>query len=155
MVGAFKDGFCLHDPSTGEPVSLNELRGRNQGLDDGLPEPDLRRVLGNKWGLMWRSSPIHYIRNYFGEKIAFYFAWVSTLMTSLWIPAILGLGVFIYGVCDRLAESEDRGLKHLIEIVKSSSDNHLTPAFAAIICLWGRINDSVYACAALHDAYSR
>ncbi|GBN03341.1 hypothetical protein AVEN_120642-1, partial [Araneus ventricosus] len=46
MVGAFKDGFCLHDPSTGEPVSLNELRGRNQGLDDGLPEPDLRRVLG-------------------------------------------------------------------------------------------------------------
>ncbi|KAF8794734.1 Anoctamin-7 like protein [Argiope bruennichi] len=139
MVGAFKDGFCLHDPSTLEPVSLVELPGRNQGLDDALPEVDLRRVLSKKWGRLCRNSPIHDIRNYFGEKIAFYFAWVSTLMTSLWIPAILGLGIFIYGVCDRLAESEDRGLKRLIEIVKSSSDNDLTPAFAAIICLWGTI----------------
>lgn len=41
---------------------------------------------------MWK------IRNYFGEKIAFYFAWVGILIMSLWIPAFIGLGVFSYGL---------------------------------------------------------
>ncbi|GFR33812.1 anoctamin-7 [Trichonephila clavata] len=139
MLGAFKDGFCLHDPSTLEPVSMCEIRGQTQTVIEDLEIIDNRRTLNEKWGGLCRSTPIDDIRNYFGEKIAFYFAWVSTLMRSLWIPAVLGLGVFTYGVSRRLDGDSDKGIMHLIEIIKSSSDNDLTPAFAAIICLWGTI----------------
>ncbi|PIK39383.1 putative anoctamin-4 isoform X3 [Apostichopus japonicus] len=37
-------------------------------------------------------------RNYFGEQIAFYFAWAGSMATVLWIPMILGLGIWAYGL---------------------------------------------------------
>ncbi|XP_054706410.1 anoctamin-8-like [Uloborus diversus] len=139
MMRAFKDGFTLHDPSIIEPVSLSEIRRRVEDLRDETPPTDLRRELSRKWGGPCSRQPIHEIRDYFGEKIAFYFAWVSTLMASLWIPAILGVGVFAYGLTERLENVEAKGMIYVIEIVKQSSDNNLTPGFAAIICLWGTI----------------
>lgn len=96
MVGAYKDGFCLHDPSELEPVSMLKMVGDVPILTEDTK--DLRQELSKHWGKVCKRQPVHEIRDYFGEKIAFYFAWVSTLMTSLWIPAILGLGVFIYGL---------------------------------------------------------
>ncbi|XP_042901705.1 anoctamin-7 [Parasteatoda tepidariorum] len=144
MVGAFKDAFALHDPSILEPISLQEIRGRIQDLDEGTAELDLRYELSKKWGRLCGRQPIHEIRDYFGEKIAFYFAWVSTFMTSLWIPAILGLAVFIYGVFKKIASTEKLKVSHIIDIIKSSSDNDLTPYFAAVICLWGTIFTEVW-----------
>lgn len=38
----------------------------------------------------------------------------------------------------RLKGNADKGLMYFIEVIKSSSDNRLTPGFAAIMCLWGR-----------------
>ncbi|KAG8180701.1 hypothetical protein JTE90_005798 [Oedothorax gibbosus] len=137
MIGAYKEGFCLHDPSDLEPVSLSNVTGEDPNFAEN--NVDLRRFLHKHWGKVCKPQPIHEIRDYFGEKIAFYFAWISTLMTSLWIPAILGLGVFIYGLTRRLDGLKSKGAMYLIDIVKSSSDNDLTPAFAAIICLWGTI----------------
>lgn len=98
MIGAFKDSFALHDPSVMEPVSINEMQ---KYIRDYVPYPDLRESLSRDWGRICGRQPIHDIRDYFGEKIAFYFAWVSTLMASLWVPAVLGLIVFFFGLTKR------------------------------------------------------
>lgn len=42
-------------------------------------------------------QPLDAIRDYFGEQIAFYFAFVGFYTSSLAFPAILGLIVFLYG----------------------------------------------------------
>lgn len=42
-----------------------------------------------------------HFRDYLGEKISFYFAFVGTLIASLVIPAVIGLCVFFYGVVQK------------------------------------------------------
>ncbi|RMZ94526.1 anoctamin-4-like isoform X2, partial [Brachionus plicatilis] len=42
-------------------------------------------------------QPIFIIRQYFGEKLAFYFAWLGFYTTWLVLPSIVGLFVFLYG----------------------------------------------------------
>jgi anoctamin-7 len=41
---------------------------------------------------------MHHIRQYFGEKVAFYFSWLGFYTTWLLIPAVIGFLVFIYGI---------------------------------------------------------
>ncbi len=55
----------------------------------------------DKWTTLkniFKFQPLWKIRNYFGEMIAFYFAWTGMLVTSLWIPTFLGVVVFLYGL---------------------------------------------------------
>ena len=44
--------------------------------------------------LMGQRPPLMRIRNYFGEKVALYFAWLDCYTSSLRIPAMLGIVVF-------------------------------------------------------------
>ena len=43
-------------------------------------------------------SYISLLRNYYGSKIAMYFAWLGFYTQMLVVPSILGLIIFIYGV---------------------------------------------------------
>lgn len=53
--------------------------------------------LKNEWsGLL--TSPVSLIRNYFGEKIALYFGFLSFYTYMLIIPSILGIPVFVIQV---------------------------------------------------------
>uniref|UniRef100_A0A1I8FRU3 Anoctamin n=1 Tax=Macrostomum lignano TaxID=282301 RepID=A0A1I8FRU3_9PLAT len=50
-----------------------------------------------KWGLWYKYQPLDHIREYYGEKIGLYFAWLG-LYTAWLLPAsIVGIIVFLYG----------------------------------------------------------
>ena len=61
-------------------------------------EKDARNELKRCWAMSCRFQPLWKIRNYFGEKIALYFAWCGMLIMTLWIPMLLGFGVFLHGL---------------------------------------------------------
>ncbi|OQV17299.1 Anoctamin-4 [Hypsibius exemplaris] len=80
--------FPLHDgPIT--RVSADQQKPSN-----------LRSILHDQWGRFgkwFKIQPIDYVKLYFGERIAFYFAFLE-FYTAMLIPAALvGLGCFIYG----------------------------------------------------------
>ncbi|XP_063728577.1 uncharacterized protein LOC134856143 [Symsagittifera roscoffensis] len=111
---------------------------------------DARKDLHFRWVTpKMKLLPLFRIRNYFGEKIALYFAWTETMILSLWIPAILGIIVFIYGMVrsienyvdlrDDNSTNSTLSVTEILEVVNTSVDNELTPYYSLMICLWATI----------------
>ena len=83
----FLDAYPLHDGPT-----LNNY-------DD--PPSNQRQRLQKDWAsfnCIFRYQPIHAIRDYFGEKVALYFAWLGFYTMFLIPAAIVGVLCFIYGL---------------------------------------------------------
>ena len=112
--GSFSDSFVLHDETLGDPkdeeaVAIQEAEGDSTARETlqkrrskvVLTMPDNRKQLSDAWGKYTKYQPLWKIRNYFGEKNSLYFAWCGVLISSLWIPMILGLIAFIYGLIKR------------------------------------------------------
>lgn len=68
-------------------------------------------------GYYLKFSELSAIKNYFGEKIGFYFVWMTFYTNWLIIPGILSLILTIY------------------QIVKEV-DTSFTVLYAVIVCLW-------------------
>lgn len=51
-----------------------------------------------KWKCLFKKQPIDEIRDYFGERITLYFAWLGWYNTMLVPAAISGVFVFLYGL---------------------------------------------------------
>ncbi|KAJ3329709.1 Anoctamin-7 [Blyttiomyces sp. JEL0837] len=75
--------------------------------------------------LILTQQPLPEIREYFGEKIAFFFSWLSFYTLWLLLPSILGIIVFIYGL---IGTSSIRS--------ESVFDNAMTVPFAFFMSLW-------------------
>ena len=90
MQKVYDDAYILHDDSNEED--------QNHAVKN--PRKELREAWCT-WRAVLKFQPIWKIRNYFGEKIALYFAWAGMLLTCLWIPAVFGLACFIYGLSIR------------------------------------------------------
>ncbi|TSR39555.1 Pleckstrin homology domain-containing family M member 2 [Bagarius yarrelli] len=88
--GAFKAAFPLHDGPFKLPV------------DEILPDQlNKRQVLYHywaRWSKWYKYQPLDHIREYFGEKIALYFAWLGFYTVWLLPAAIVGTIVFISGI---------------------------------------------------------
>ncbi len=109
-----KDAFVIHDLTS--YVSANRKYENIQNIFDEENEEvyynkivhlkqkdkeDMRENLNNHWAKMRRIfsyQPINNIRLYFGEKMGLYFAWTGMLVSTLWLPSIVGLIFFIVGL---------------------------------------------------------
>ena len=72
-------------------------------LHDGhhMDQGSQRALLFKEWAKVknWiRHQPLDTIKNYFGVKVALYFAWLGFYTNMLIAPAVLGLICFMYGL---------------------------------------------------------
>jgi len=88
--GAFSAAYPLHDGSfewPGDDVPKTELNSRQILFEYWA-----------RWSRWYKYQPLDHIRDYFGEKIAIYFAWLGFYTGWLLPAAIIGLAVFLYGI---------------------------------------------------------
>ncbi|XP_042199744.1 anoctamin-7 [Callorhinchus milii] len=111
--GVFASAFPLHEG----PFELP---------DYVVPAEELnpRQVLYNywaRWAKWCRYQPLDHIREYFGEKIAIYFAWLGFYTAWLLPAALVGTFVFISGLISMKTN------KQIEEVCNSSSQYLLCP----------------------------
>ena len=97
----------------GSPIMLHdyEERARLQRLwSFGKPFGVLVQSEADHEGVFWSKQPFHEIREYYGETITLYYAWMDHYITWLkpaavvgficWIPYVAGLteAVYLYGI---------------------------------------------------------
>ncbi|KAF2366911.1 Anoctamin dimerization domain [Trinorchestia longiramus] len=88
--GVYSAAFPLHDGPYELPSDWH---------DPVLLNP--RQVLYHywaRWGRWYKYQPLDHIREYFGEKIGIYFAWLGFYTGWLLPAAVVGLIVFLYGL---------------------------------------------------------
>ena len=119
MKKVYKDAFVLHDETIEDPHEIDEIEEKLAEKGGKLTKAakitrrstktlimaDTRQEMDKTWTKFFKYQPLWKIRNYFGEKIALYFAWSGTLITTLWIPTLFGISVFFYGLYLRYVEA--------------------------------------------------
>lgn len=89
-----------------------------------------REMLYRDWASprnWYRRQPLNEVRNYFGEKVALYFAWLG-FYTKMLIPAsIFGLICFMYGFIALLCNSEDSSPSQEICDVNGTGNKTMCP----------------------------
>jgi len=86
----------------------------------------------------WRTpQPLWAIRDYFGERVALYFAWVGSLVNHLQKLSILGVVVFLYGLYNLVTHAENgQGPTNFDVAVSKLFDNEASSFFGILVCFW-------------------
>ncbi|EDV20574.1 uncharacterized protein TRIADDRAFT_60984 [Trichoplax adhaerens] len=127
MQKAYSDAFVLHNPF---------VNGKKVASKIGNTE---REELYRSWGSCFQFQPLWRIRNYFGEKIALYFAWLGLLISSLFIPMLFGAGCMIYGLYFSYIAQYKNGTNLDYTWLSKACDNEVTPYYGLVVCIWGTI----------------
>ncbi|XP_023244977.1 anoctamin-4 [Copidosoma floridanum] len=85
--GTYIDCYPMHEGPYNKPTSDGQTLDRY-----------LLYMIWARPGQWYKKQPIWLIRRYFGEKVALYFAWLGFYTRALYLPAIIGLLCFIYGL---------------------------------------------------------
>lgn len=98
----YKAAYAVHD---GDAKSIRQaMRGRRGRFEyEDIPPKDwpLRMWLAETWarfGRWYQYQPLNQIRNYYGEKVGLYFAWLGFYTSMLILPSIVGSLCVLYGV---------------------------------------------------------
>ena len=62
---------------------------------------NLRNLLWNEWTAIrkgHRYQPLDYVKDYFGVKVALYFAWLGFYTHTLLFASVIGILCFIYAL---------------------------------------------------------
>ncbi|XP_006877072.1 PREDICTED: anoctamin-9 [Chrysochloris asiatica] len=147
----FETGFFLHSLMA-EPQEVPGVKP--EGTDKKLRE-------WAQWRNMFCKQPIDDIRNYFGEKVALYFAWLGWYTCMLMIAAAVGLLIFLSGfahfnasqiskeiceahdifLCPRGDNKQSQRLSDTCTYAKLTHlfDNEGTVVFAIFMALWATV----------------
>ncbi|KAJ1549267.1 hypothetical protein HK405_006790 [Cladochytrium tenue] len=125
--GVYSDLYAVHDG----PYEL-----RSSESSSGTSLENARSWLYSNWAavkptfsiIMGGQQPLRKIRNYFGEKIAFYFSFLGFYTVWLLFPGLIGLVVFLYGLLGAKSERNE-----------SVFDNAMTPWFALFMSTWALV----------------
>uniref|UniRef100_A0A8D2FRS3 Anoctamin n=1 Tax=Theropithecus gelada TaxID=9565 RepID=A0A8D2FRS3_THEGE len=153
------------------PIPVTTSRERALGWDPGMGalischpsqgEGHLKKTWAG-WRHMFRKQPVDEIRNYFGEKVALYFAWLGWYNYMLVPAALTGLLVFLSGfslfdasqISKEICEAHDilmcplgdysRRYQRLSETCTFAKLTHLfdndgTVVFAIFMALWATV----------------
>lgn len=101
-----------------------------------LHEQEALTDLRKNWALNFNmiSQPIMKLRNYFGEKIALYFAWLEFYAKMLVWPAVIGLLLFIVDVIrhKRSTDADEDGKKDV-------NDGYYLVFFSVFVVIWSTL----------------
>ncbi len=116
----FTDTFILHDQTLHPDFidNFNKIVMKEnkeaQMIDHNFvahhvdPASDYINELIKHWASfkgLFKFQPMSLIREYFGEKIALYFAWTGMLIATLILPSIIGVIFFAVGLSLRCFNS--------------------------------------------------
>ncbi|XP_069129739.1 anoctamin-7-like isoform X3 [Argopecten irradians] len=158
MKDVYTDAFILHEESQRskqrEELKKEFFKDEDAEEEEVELDSDPRKDLDDTWTKYYKFQPLWKIRNYFGEKIALYFAWSGLLISSLWIPTVFGFAIFLFGLISSTISGTTTierpanatvvqlikiEMEELLEVVKLAFDNDVTPFFACVVCLWGTV----------------
>ena len=133
-IGVYRSYYALHDNS------LHHFKINNEHLYDDIPRgtrAHLRKwtdtsilVYARNCQTDMNSFPLDDIRAYFGEQIAFYFAWLGFYTEWFQYLAIIAVLFTFYGAYFKLVDG-----KPWLYIF----DNELTPIFGLISSVWSTL----------------
>lgn len=110
----------------GAGIKIDKILAKNVGLLMCFPMHDdkKRKRLMHTWARQfWKNQPLDDIREYFGESVAFYFAWLGFYTRWLVYASFIGLIPFLVGMGEEKGDAE-------------GFDNPITPLYCFFISLW-------------------
>ncbi|RIA84496.1 calcium-activated chloride channel-domain-containing protein [Glomus cerebriforme] len=118
--GVYDEFYPIHDG----PAKIKK---------DSIEKNNLRAQLNELWVKgSFRRQPIDKIREYFGEKMALYFAWLGFYTSWLSVASIAGIIVVIYGLIYAASGKFEKSSEKFSAIW----DNALTAPYALIMAIW-------------------
>eukprot|EP00835_Amoeboradix_gromovi_P001238 NODE_53_length_26956_cov_0.387348.p4 type:complete len:536 gc:universal NODE_53_length_26956_cov_0.387348:783-2390(+) len=120
------------DKVISDSMVMHDLNCKEE--NDKFREGVTKRILHKRWaGLtqMFRVQPYNHIRDYFGEQIALYFAFMGFYMKWLLFPVLFGLISVFVGLGEQANLPEEKRLGGF-----AIFDNRFTMAYAVLMGLW-------------------
>ncbi|GFS17994.1 anoctamin, partial [Elysia marginata] len=88
--GSFTAAYPLHAGPHRPPETITD--------PSRLNKRQVLRQYWARWGVWYKYQPLDHIREYFGEKIGIYFAWLGFYTAWLLPASVVGILVFLYGI---------------------------------------------------------
>ncbi|XP_072375067.1 anoctamin-9-like isoform X2 [Scyliorhinus torazame] len=133
--GTFKAIFPLHEKCCCGNHKIDGLKDQRWLCKDGICKRE--RNLWTEWAdwrCLFKEQPINEIREYFGERIALYFAWLGWYTIMLIPVAISGVLVVLYGLIYFESNQVSKEICNATRIIMCPlCDNH---------CQYWRLNET-------------